>query len=177
MRFCVHNCQLTQAGTNGIDINIVRQGGGGIRCLGQNTEHVRELPGKLLAREADEVGAGNHGNVGQAEFENMVSIGAGIVHDDGGDDEGPEDIDNPRHPAAGFPYDLEELDRVQAGPAALSRRLDVQSALDPRPSVAADVDTARRVLSMLRKFGIVYAVGWLLAVRHHRSGHFECGTG
>ena len=101
-----------------------------------------------------------------------------VVDDEGGDDEGPEDVDDPRQPTAGLPYDLKELDRVQAGSAAVTRRFDVESALDLRPTVpaaaSATADGAlRRVLRVLGKRGVADAVGRLLAVRNRRSRHIE----
>lgn len=58
------------------------------RCLGQDTEHVWHLPGKLSTGKADEVGTGDHGDVREAESERSRA-GICIIDGEGSGDEGP----------------------------------------------------------------------------------------
>lgn len=51
---------------------------GDLRGLNQNSKHVREFPRKFLASKANQVGTGDHSDIGYAELEDMPPL-ASIV--------------------------------------------------------------------------------------------------
>lgn len=81
------------------------------------------LAAKLLAREADEVRAGDHGDVGEDE-DGEVLVAGGVPDGDGGGDDGPQDVDGAGGLARGPPRDAEELG-AEPPAAALAGGLDV----------------------------------------------------
>lgn len=80
------------------------------------------LAAELLAGEADEVGAGDHGDVGEDE-DGEVLLGGSEPDGDGGGHDRPKDVDGGGGLARGPPCDAEELG-AEAPAAALSRGLD-----------------------------------------------------
>lgn len=90
--------------------------------LDDDTGDEGHLAAKLLAREADEVGAGDHCDVGQDE-DGEVLVGESVLDGDSGGHDGPQDVDDGGGLARGPPGDAEELG-AEALAAALAGGLD-----------------------------------------------------
>lgn len=81
------------------------------------------LPRQLLPSKPNQVRTRDHGQVRQYE-DGQVIVRHGISDGDGGGNERPENVHYTRGLARGPEDDLEEVQRVDARPAALARGLD-----------------------------------------------------
>lgn len=81
---------------------------------------MRKLAGELLTSEADEVGARDHGNVRQAEDENMA-VRQGIANRQSSGHHGPKNVTQQTSPTSRPEVDLKELPRMEPATATLPR--------------------------------------------------------
>lgn len=93
------------------------------RSLDQDTKNGRHLLAKLLASKADQVGARDHGNVGENE-DGEVAVGQGIADSYSSRDNRPEDIDSGRDLARGASDDAEKVHGREPSAATLTGGLD-----------------------------------------------------
>lgn len=96
-----------------------------LRSFDQDTNNRRHLAAELLTGETDQVGTGDHGNVGQDE-DGEVLLGESIADGDSGGNSGPEDVDGGGGLAGGTADDPEEMHGVDTAAARLAGGLDAR---------------------------------------------------
>lgn len=94
-------------------------------CLYQDSRHLWHLASIFLSCKTEQIGNGNHGDIGEDENKNGM-IGSRITKDYGDRDKGPQKVDIFGDFAATAPGDIEEVPEVEPTAAGFAVRMDLR---------------------------------------------------